>query len=52
MVIRNNTQTLSYTHTQIEKKERKEWKGREEWKKRKKFQYNLNENTLLNKEFR
>ena len=29
MVIRNNTQTLSYTHTQIENKERKEWKGRE-----------------------
>ena len=33
MVIRNNTQTL--THTQIEKKERKEGKGREKWKKKK-----------------
>ena len=29
MVIRNNTQTLTDTHTQIENKERKEWKGRE-----------------------
>ena len=28
MVIRNNTKH-SQTHTQIEKKERKEWKGRE-----------------------
>ena len=36
---RNNTQTL--THTQIEKKERKEGKGREEWKKRKKTHDNV-----------
>ena len=36
MVIRNNTQTLTDTHTQIENKERKEWKGREEKMKEKK----------------
>ena len=39
MVIRNNTQTLSYTHTQIEKKERKELKmeGKRRMKEKKKI---------------